>query len=549
MNSRTLDAETRDTRSGQLTLAASSRVPALTVLWHPQPRRVGEAAILVDVAYGSGAELSRGAPGFGVLRTAPVEPLADTSVSRSPIVIRRSEAGFELICKEPAKLSVDGQPLRGALQLSEAVVAAGVVLELSSDVALVLHFFTPRASELPLPGWVGNSDALYRVREQVTNVAAHPVNVLICGESGTGKELVAQALHQCSPRRQRPFVAVNMGSLGSTMAASALFGHKKGAFTGATSDQPGCFDTANGGTLFLDEIGATPAEVQPLLLRALEAGEIQSLGAGKPHRVDVRVVAATDADLNLAVSNQRFPLALLHRLRGYEVQLPPLRQRREDLGALLRHYLEEELGRQGRSSLLDAGPSVVPWLRAAQVAQLGRYAFPGNVRELRNLARRLAIDWGLQQQVPADGMQRLLQLEAHARPHAASTSWVAIGSPEPSATVARAPAPSVPATRSGSRPAEPSRDELLAALEASDWSPDRAAERLQLSRTTVYAWMRRLGLNIARELGAEQLRDELLRHDGDAAAAARALQVSERALRLRISALDDAHLERLLRAR
>jgi two-component system, NtrC family, nitrogen regulation response regulator GlnG len=514
-------------------------VPALTVLWHPEAHRVGERAVLVDVAHGNGQELSRSTPLFGAPGATPTEPLAEVSVSRTPILLRRAALGVTLSCDRQTKLKLDGQRVPGSIYLSEDALSAGVVLELSSDVCVVLHLYTPRSSEVPLDGWVGASDSVQRVREQVLTAASHDdVSVLVCGESGTGKELVAQALHRHSPRAQRPFVAVNMGSLGASMAASALFGHKKGAFTGASNNHPGCFDTAHGGTLFLDEVGATPVEVQPLLLRALETGEIQSLGAARPHHVDVRVVAATDANLPRAVVEDRFQLALLHRLRGYELQVPPLRQRREDIGVLLRHYLQQELARQGREGILETPSGAVPWLAAAQVAQLARYDFPGNVRELKNFACALAIDWAFRPQVGADAIQQLCRQPSPAQKHAVSGMIPTHAASNSAAFSAAAP-----------RTSELTREELLAALEASDWSPDGAAERLRLSRTTVYAWMKRLSLIIAKELDAEQIRGHLVQHAGDVAAAARGLQVSERALRLRIEALRDGTLIRLIRTR
>jgi transcriptional regulator with GAF, ATPase, and Fis domain len=201
--------------------------------------------------------------------------------------------------------------------------------------------------------------------------------VIITGESGAGKEVVARAIHDLSPRAGRAYVAFNCAAVPRDLFEGQLFGHRKGAFTGATSDQPGTIRTADGGTLFLDEIGELPLDVQPKLLRFLENGEVSTLGERRPVTVDVRIIAATHRDLEALVRQGRFREDLFFRLQVIPVRVPPLRERREDVPALARHFLRE-LGPKGRT----------PVLAPDALAALTAHAWPGNVRELRNVVER-----------------------------------------------------------------------------------------------------------------------------------------------------------------
>ena len=257
----------------------------------------------------------------------------------------------------------------------------------------MLHRMPPApARETDRFGLIGDSAAVAQVRADIRRVADLEVAVLLRGETGTGKELVARAIHRSSARRSRPYLAVNMGAIPPALAAAELFGAARGAFTGADQRRAGYFSQAHGGTLFLDEIGETPAEVQALLLRALETGEVQPLGAEAPRRVDVRVLAATDADLEASIAAGRFRAPLLHRLNGYEIRLPALRERREDFGQLFFAFLRQELEAMGEGERLeDPGPRGTPWLPAPVVARLAAADWPGNVRQLRNVARQIAI--------------------------------------------------------------------------------------------------------------------------------------------------------------
>lgn len=486
----------------------SARVLALSVLWHSRLDRVGQRALLVRKRSREEHEVQRRAPLFGAPGMPAQLALDDVSVSRQPLRIRCEGSGVSLRCERPGRVRVDGQPLVDARHISPAALERGVVLELSAHVALVLHWVgaSPRADEAL--GLVGESDTLHAVRNQLLRVAPHCVPVLLQGESGTGKELLARAIHDQGPRRRESFVAVNMAAISPGTAADALFGHVRGAFTGAAGAAPGYFERADRGTLFLDEIAATPLDVQAALLRVLETGEVQPLGGSLPKTVDVRVVAATDADLDAAVAEGRFSLPLLYRLRGYELYLPPLRERREDIGRLLRHFLEREHGGPPGQAPSAEGE---PWLAARLVAELALGELPGNVRELRQLARRLVIDWGDAERV---GLATLVSPRA---PRASGAS--------PPARASRLP-------RSA---AVPSERELLEALEQSEWQPSRAAALLGISRTRLYALIQRSpSLGTAASLRPERIREQLVACEGDIERAARALRVSRRGLLLRL---------------
>ena len=229
---------------------------------------------------------------------------------------------------------------------------------------------------------LGESAALERVRFCIEQVAPTDTTVLIFGETGTGKELVARAIHERSLRRDRPLVKVNCPALPSELLESELFGHEKGAFTGAIAQQIGRFELADGGTIFLDEVGDLPLRLQPRLLRVLQEGEFERLGSGKTLKVDVRVIAATNRDLAEAMQRGRFRHDLYYRLNVYPITLPPLRERREDIGLLAEAFLQEASQRLGR--LFDPISEEV-------LESLRRHDWPGNIRELKNVIDRAAV--------------------------------------------------------------------------------------------------------------------------------------------------------------
>jgi transcriptional regulator with GAF, ATPase, and Fis domain len=230
---------------------------------------------------------------------------------------------------------------------------------------------------------LGDSPGLLHILDQIEAVAPTDATVLIHGETGVGKELVARSIHQGSPRHCRPMVAVNCTAVPHDLFESEFFGHVKGAFTGAMNDRCGRFRAADGGTLFLDEVGELPLEMQPKLLRVLEESELEAVGDDTPRRIDVRVIAASNRDLQGAIRAGHFRQDLFYRLNVFPIEVPPLRERRADIAILALAFLEEACDRFHRHC---------PPLTEGQLHQLSDYAWPGNVRELRNVVERAVIN-------------------------------------------------------------------------------------------------------------------------------------------------------------
>jgi formate hydrogenlyase transcriptional activator len=229
---------------------------------------------------------------------------------------------------------------------------------------------------------VGSSKPLLRTLEHVARVAPTDSTVLITGQSGTGKELVARAIHKRSRRAKRPFVGVNCAAIPPSLIASELFGHEKGAFTGASERRPGRFELANGGTIFLDEIGDIPAETQIALLRVLQEREFERVGGGRPVSVDVRVVAATNRDLKPAVDAGTFRLDLFYRLNVFPVHVPSLRERTDDIPLLAKYFIDRAASSAGKK-IRNVEKKTLDLLQA--------YHWPGNIRELQNVIERAVI--------------------------------------------------------------------------------------------------------------------------------------------------------------
>lgn len=233
-----------------------------------------------------------------------------------------------------------------------------------------------------LPTLVGEAKAMQPALRLMERIAPSDANVLILGEHGTGKEVVARWLHAASPRKGKPLITVNAGGLSEGVFESELFGHVRGAFTDAKTDRVGCFELADGGTLFLDEIANVPLAQQAKLLRVLENGEVQRVGSSKTRHVHVRVIAATNAELNELVAAKRFREDLLYRLNTVEIRIPPLRDRREDIPLLANHFLRQQAERYGKA-VRDFAPDA---MRA-----LIEHSWPGNVRELRHVVERAVL--------------------------------------------------------------------------------------------------------------------------------------------------------------
>jgi DNA-binding NtrC family response regulator len=298
-------------------------------------------------------------------------------------------------------------------------------------------------------------------------VAETDLTVLIRGESGTGKELVAQALHDRSSRKKRPFVAVNCAAISRELVESELFGHEKGAFTGADARRTGRVESAQGGTIFLDEIGDMPAETQAKVLRVLQEKTLERVGGGATVRVDVRVVAATHRDLEAEVRARRFREDLYYRLRVVEVTLPPLRERPEDIPALAERFLTELAERLGRKKMTLSPPAL---------ARLMRHGWPGNVRELRNVIEQAAV-------LASGPSIEETDLRLDSRELSAHTT--ASGSGLENVPFAEAKRRAVDAFE---------RSYLLAALERHGGNVSRTAEAIGMVRQSLQQKIRELGL-------------------------------------------------------
>ena len=235
---------------------------------------------------------------------------------------------------------------------------------------------------MAIAGLIGFSSKFQAVLDEINMVAPVDCAVLVQGETGTGKEVVAQAIHEASPRRLNRFVALNCAAIPSALLESELFGHERGAFTGAVAQTIGRFQAADRGTLFLDEIGDLPLELQPKLLRALQEKQVERLGGGRTFQVDVRVIAATNQNLWRMVQERKFRADLYYRLNVYPITLPPLREREEDIPLLIEHFVQKFAKRQGKS--IDLIPDEV-------MEVLKRHDWPGNIRELQNVIERAVI--------------------------------------------------------------------------------------------------------------------------------------------------------------
>lgn len=505
-----LDVSTLEIPPPPARLAGSWRL-RLTIALHPDLRRIGDR-FEVDDDDDLTLALSRSAPEFRAPLGRSVGPLADPHLSRAPLRLVRRRGGV-VVARAGSKtaLRVGAATDAETLHIDDAALQRGVALTLAERVILLLQRIPVVDEDLPKYGLVGESAAIHRVRREIAAVAGLHMPVLIRGESGAGKELVARAIHTASPRAARPYVSINMAALPPSIAAAELFGHARGSFTGAVQARDGYFREANGGTIFLDEVSEASLEVQAALLRVLETGEVQAIGGGAARRVDVRVLAATDAHLEPMMAAGTFRPALFHRLAAYELAVTPLRERREDIARLFAHFLEGELRRAGRAELFERiAVNSAAWVPPTLIEALLASAWPGNVRELSNVSRRVAA-----------------VLHADADIHELIDG------------LRGAPIDGVSAAEEAPSPAHFSDAALLAALEDNAWNISATARTLGLSRTTLYARIRRASeIGIAKDLTRAHLAELRARHGDDLEAMAAEARVSVRALQLRLQAVD-----------
>jgi two-component system response regulator HydG len=325
--------------------------------------------------------------------------------------------------------------------------------QLARQVDLLQRQVDPPGS---LAALVGKSGAMQRVKDLITRAASANGTVLITGETGTGKELVARAIHAASVRASRPFVALNCAALTESLLENELFGHARGAFTGAAAPRAGLIEHANGGTLFLDEIGTMPGTLQAKLLRALEAGEVRRIGENETRRVDVRFLAATNLDIQSAIDNGHFRRDLFYRLNVHRIHLPPLRERGEDLGILIEHFIQ----RFGGGIVTGCTPEATQALMA--------YTYPGNIRQLQHTVQRAVA--------------------------VARGELIAIDDLPEEILAAKGP----PAISEGSVAAARERAEremIVATLAKNNGEVSAAAREMQVSRTTMWRLMKKHGIS------------------------------------------------------
>jgi transcriptional regulator with GAF, ATPase, and Fis domain len=302
--------------------------------------------------------------------------LADNTVSRKHLLARKDNNGIWLQDQQ----SSNGTFYQGS-QVKEIVVGLGATIKLGKTELKVAPFekrLNPKATkEESFYGVLATNKKMREIFASLKEVAETNLTVLFQGETGTGKEVMAEAVHQASSRKDRPFVVIDCTTIPNNLAESELFGHCKGAFTGAVADRIGCFEQANGGTIFIDEVGDLPKELQPKLLRVLERRQIKPVGSTISKEVDVRVIAATNKDLKTEVEENQFREDLYYRIAVVSITLPPLRERPEDLEILIKHFAKQASPHELEVEL----PKVA-------LNNLAAYGWPGNIRELRNVVER-----------------------------------------------------------------------------------------------------------------------------------------------------------------
>jgi len=343
-------------------------------------------------------------------------PIADaaTGYVAVPLYVRGAIAGMiaaHFPPPESARLEEHADTLAAIATLGAvALEAVREVERLNTEKALLMERLDGAG---PHPGIVGASAALQKLMRMAERVAASDVSVLLLGESGTGKEMVAQAIHRSSPRAGRPFVAINCAALTETLLESELFGHEKGAFTGAAAQKKGKLEMAEGGTVFLDEIGELAAPLQAKLLRVLQQREFERVGGTRTLKLDLRLLAATNRDLAAEVRRGAFREDLYHRLNVVALLLPPLRDRSEDIPALAAHFLEQASARCARR---------VRGISPEALAHLMSYPWPGNVRELENAIERAVVLGQSDFLMPEDLPETVLDAPAPQAPGALQAS-------------------------------------------------------------------------------------------------------------------------------
>ena len=509
-----------------------NRCLTLTIVFHPDIYRIGEQSKQNN----TGFELSRTSPLFSKINDKldkiPPRPLDDIFISRDPIFITKKGDNWLLERRGSAtSFSTLKEDNVKSLLLAKDMLNKGCVITLVGRVVLLIRYSYNISNDYQPTDFIGVSDNVAKIRSLISRVAILNAPILICGESGTGKELIAQAIHKCSKRSQRKLISINMAAIPNELVESELFGNVKGAFTGALT-RNGCFQRADKSTLFLDEIGEAPAKVQITLLRALETGIVQSVGSNSEQRLDVRVIAATDANLELMVEQNSFRISLLQRLSGFVIDVLPLRDRSEDIGIILTKFLIDAFKTTDQLDKLlnldDCKCCYWAWF----YAQCCTLAWRGNVRQIKNTTIQLSI-----------------LLMNH--PHLSSFNWMAFvkrithekSDNQPSTTLVTE---RLAASKEGHedprvkahlkrKPSEVSDDEIITALESNSWQIKLAAQQLKISRAALYLRIdANPNLNRAGDLSTSELHDSFAKFSGNVDMMVNDLKVSKLALTRRL---------------
>ena len=527
----TLDPEVLRSRSGS---ADIDDAVVVEILFHPDLRRIGARAVLGSARSEHARQeviVGRENPAFRVVGWGDARPLQDPCVSRKQLALRwvNARGGFEIRQEAESRRELRRYALDGSL-LGDGpgFLPSGGLLAIG-DRVLLLCTCRPLDVVGTDLGMVGESRAMVALRGQIRSLADAGDTVLVHGETGVGKELVARALHEASRRRKAPFLVVNCAAMPETLLESELFGHAKGAFSGAAAAKEGLFRSASGGTLFLDEIGELPLTMQAKLLRVLQERKVRPVGETQERPVDVRVVAATNRDLGAEVEAGRFRADLYSRIEGPAIRVPPLRERRDDIPRLFVHFLLQRIAEDVQAAgaeaplarlVVDPGAQQAPVPMDFFLRLLGR-DWARNVRELDKYVAAVA----------ASNRQRGEFRAPPQEPPPASPARAPESLRGPSSSQPPASGDGAPGARNLSEA------DLIREMEAHDHIQHRVARALGISRTTLDKWLRDLGISRPKDIPREAIEGALQQTGGDIDQMARLLKISVRGLKLRMTEL------------
>lgn len=563
VNTETQDAPRQDGWSVHSTRHdAADRIPRLRLLYHCDLDRIGDVTLPGAVGF-DWLTIGRNEPLFAD-RTGRALPIADPQVSREQLRVRWLSE-MQRFAVEPiagarrpigvVELESHDAPLMISIN-KLTLFAPGACIAIGDRVLLGLELGRVRPVDMDRLGLVGESDVTWALRDEIRSIATFGRSALVMGPTGAGKEIIARALHRTSGRASRPFVAVNCAALPETLIDAALFGHKKGAFTGAETNEKGLFCAADGGTLFLDELGELPISVQPKLLRVLQDSVVVPVGAYEGRRVDVRVIAATHRDLEAWVRAGKLREDLYHRLAAHVLRVPPLTERRFDIAELFVYILRNL--RESHEALQWLWESGKSWRSAVPIgffADLLRRQWAGNVRELENFVENTArlnlhpstfrvpdpraenptpVVLSAAMAVPVDPPEQLVREAAETLGLAHKTILKLLTTSDLMALEAAATGDAERKDRLRSSAATA----LLSLLDTHNYRQSDVATALGISRTTLLKLMMDLQLPRAADLGMEEIADARAQTGGDLDATARLLRISPGALKKRLTQLN-----------